>query len=351
MKFFPVVNLDRRLGQGKLFETLSDLDLARICGAVNKFNEWKDWADTPTGDRYRRDAIADVQSIISKVPRDIQHGAIQDIENYCDGSADLIGFLNLKLFGTPPVTTPNQPPVATTDRSREPEPPPPNTNPPVATGQPGPGRGAFRPLAPVATTGTIGPPYMPPIMEESTFPTGSEAPFEVSNREENQPPPPPSMPAPVASVGSGCYYVSGQGYVWGPAPSGGQPTGLSKSDCDSIRQRYNEVASIPNTTPPTPQVTNTSQEHASLYNPNAPMAPAGRPDVATGGGCDPMKGQFPDGHGGCRGSVSGGFGNLVNQAMNLGPSGGGGMVTPGNLDNILTGKSIGMGRRFPVVNL
>lgn len=275
MRSYPVVNLGRMLGQGKLLETLSDLDLARICGAVNKFNEWKDWADTPTGDRYRRDAIADVQSIVSKVPRDIQHGAIQDIENNCDGSADLIGFLNLNLPGTSPLTTPGQTPVATGDPSRTPPPIPPNIYKPVASGAPGPGRRS--PEVP-SNTG---------ISEEDAM------------RQEFESRTPVATPATITK-----------------AP--------------------------PVTQQPTPSVTNTQQEQASLYNPNAPAS------------CDPMQGQFPDGHGGCRGSVPTG-GSLVNQAMNLGPASGGGMVSPVNLDinpgSLTSANFASMGRRFPVMNL
>lgn len=67
--------------------------------------------------------------------------------------------------------------------------------------------------------------------------------------------------------------------------------------------------------------------------------------------CGP--GEFWDGKQ-CRGSVQGGAGGLMNQAMNFGPSGGTQMVTPGNLDLNPSNLNIGrtsMGRRFPVVNL
>lgn len=332
MRSYPVVNLGSRLGQVKEFEILPDLTIARICGAVKDFNEWKSWSQTPTGDRHMRDAISNVQSMINTVPTSLQKGAVEEIRKYCDNSDDLLGYIQVSLTSTPPAVPPSQAPVASTDR--EPPPPPPNPYPPVASGQPGPGRN--RPWVASRGPGSY-PPYMPPMPEEPQAPTGSEAPV-VENPQSPQPPPAPA-PAPVASVGIGCYYTPGSGYSWGPLTSGGQSTGLSKSDCDAIRQRYNEVASIPNTQPPPPSVTNTQQEHASLYNPNAPAS------------CDPMQGQFQDGHGGCRGSVATGGGNLVNQAMNLGPSGGAGMVTPGNLDNIL-GSRVGMGRRsYPVVNL
>jgi len=291
VRSYPVVNLGRRLGQVKEFEILPDLTIARICGAVKDFNEWKSWSDTPTGDRYMRDAISNVQSMINTVSPSLQKGAVEEIRKYCDNSDDLLGYIKISLTSTPPAVPPSQTPVASTDR--EAPPPPQNPYPPVASGQPGPGRN--RPWVASRGPGSY-PPYMPPMPEEPQAPTGSEAPV-VENP---QPPPPAPAPAPVASVGSGCYFVPGQGYSWGPPPPGGESTGLNKNDCESLQQR--------------------------------------RTDVATGG-CPP--GQFWDGTK-CRGSVSGG---LVNQAMNLGPSGGAGMVTPGGIDNLL-------GRRaFPVVNL
>jgi hypothetical protein len=288
MKFFPVVNLSR-LGQGKAFETLSDLDLARICGAVNKFNEWKDWADTPTGDRYRRDAIADVQSIVSNVPRGIQPAAIQDIQNNCDGSADLIGFLNLNLPGTPPATPPPlSTPVATGDPSRTPPPtppPPPNIYKPVASGAPGPGR---RPPEVPANTG---------ISEEDEM------------RQEFEDRTPVATPAHITKV-----------------------------------QPVENVAS---------QVSNPGETSEGLYNPSAPVAST---DCSYLGPYAYFDGRQCQG-----GSKNVAPGSLVNQAMNLGPSGGGGgMVSPGNLDinpaNLTTasfgGMGRGLGRRsFPVVNL
>lgn len=138
MEFFPVVNLSPRLGQVKEFPILPDVALARICGAVQEYNEWKDWADTPTGDRHIRDAISNVQSMINTVPPGFQKGAAQEISKYCDNSDDLIGHLNIYQGTTPPAIPPSQTPVPTVDTSRRTPPPPPNTNPPVATGGSGP---------------------------------------------------------------------------------------------------------------------------------------------------------------------------------------------------------------------
>jgi len=378
MRFFPVVNLSPRLGQVKEFEILKDQQLARIQDAVNSYNEWKDWSDTPIGDRYMRDAIADVQSALNSVPESVRLGAMQEIQKYVDNSEDLIGHLQMPGPGTSPAIPPSQTPVASVDRSRELPPPPPNNNPPVASGQPGPGAGAFRGQGyPSVASGQPGPGYSPITFEPST--TGSEPEPEPPATPTPPPPPimgppggpympPPTMPPPVATQGSACWYVIGQGYSWGARPSGGETTGLNQSDCMAIQANYNSVRGLPNVTTQEGQtaqnVTNTQNQQTTetMYNPNAPMAPQEPAPVATPGACPP--GQFWDGRQ-CRGSVAPGFGGLT-AGLNLGPSGAGmpaGNVAFGGEGGFSSGGAPGefsmvgrvrpnMGRRsFPVVNL
>jgi len=373
MRFFPVVNLSPRLGQVKEFPILPDAALARICGAVEEYNEWKDWADTPTGDRHIRDAIANVQSMINTVRPDFQKGAAQEISKYCPDSDDLIGHLNVFQGTTPPAIPPSQTMVATGDTSRTYPPPPPNTNPPVATGAPGPGAGAFKPQPPVASTDfPFHRPYVPPG-EPGPNVTGEPVTtgFTGSEPEPEPVPPspaqPPMTPPPVATEGAACYYVIGQGYSWGARPSGGETTGLNKRDCEAIQANYNSVRglSVQNLETPPVQATQFTQDSNQVAQaPTAPsMQPAieTRPDVASTM-CPP--GQFWDGRK-CRGSVDTSAGGIFGQAMNLGPSGA--SLPAGNVafggEGFSSGGAPGefsmvgrvrpnMGRRsFPVVNL
>jgi hypothetical protein len=351
MRFFPVVNLSPRLGQVKEFPILPDAALARICEAVKEYNEWKDWADTPTGDRHLRDAISNVQSMINTVRPDFQKGAAQEISKYCDNSDDLIGHLNVYQGTTTPAIPPSQTPVATSDTSRpQPPPPPPNTNPPVATGQPGPGRGAFG-WRPSVATGQFGPGYTPPPeTPEPVGTTGSEP-----EPEPTPPPPmPPPTPPPVASVDNGCWYVMGQGYSWGPRPPSGESTGLNQAACQNIISVDRQVRGLPpltatpgatvqqqTTSPQTPPMTATQAPAPPKPPPPTP------PPVATGGpgSCGP--GQFWDGTR-CRGSVA----SLPSLPGGLGPSGGaalppGGLELPPGLTEGVSG--ISMGSRIPLV--
>lgn len=143
-----------------------------------------------------------------------------------------------------------------------------------------------------------------------------------------------------------------------PTPSIYQPT-PSEVQAEALRrhQEWMQKAGIPAEQPVatpsanqydlTPRATSQSDQ----YN----LTPQNmRPDVATGqGGCPP--GQFPAYPGGpCRGSVAPGAAGLLNQAMNLGPSGA--TMAPGG--GMAPGYSSGgapaaytMGRRYPVVNL
>jgi hypothetical protein len=343
MRFFPLVNVQPKLGQATEFPILSDQVIARACGAVNDFNKWKDWADTPTGDRYMRDAIADVQTAINTVPPGLRRGAAQEIQKYCDNAADVIGFLQFPGPGNIPAVPPSQTQVASIDRLRQPEPPPPNPNPPVATGQPGPGRGAFRGQSYPDVISMDKPPYTPPPTEEPTF-TGSE-PEPVPT-----PVPPPPAPAPqrpaVASEGNGCWYVIGQGYTWGARPSGGESTGLNQQDCQNIQARYQEVRNPVPTGAQASTVSNVqNQEEATATN-AAGLTPtnASRPEE-----CLPPN--FWDGRR-CRGSVAsipnlpGGFGG-ESPSAGIGP----GDLPSGGSEGLQAFGMTGSKRRFRVVNL
>jgi hypothetical protein len=139
-----------------------------------------------------------------------------------------------------------------------------------------------------------------------------------------------------------------------PVATGYPPTGPQNST-----EPPASVASTPPSAPPSygavataPQ--NSTEPPASV----APTPPSALPPygaVATGGAAGCLPPNFWDGvH--CRGSGGAGASGLVNQAMNLGPSGGAQAITPGSLDVNPAGLSVpsfgGMGRRsFPVVNL
>ncbi len=365
---YPVVNLQPRLGQIKEFETLTDQQLSRIQNAVDSYNNWKDWDDTPTGDRYMRDAVSDVQSALDSVPESIRLAAMQEIQKYVDNSEDLVGHLQMPGPHTPPAQ-PGAAPVASIDRARTEPPPPPNTNPPVASGQPGPGAGAFS-NKPVAS-GSPGPGYKPPPAEPTGF-TGSEPEPEPPPPQPPPPPimgppgapiPPPQPPPPVASGGNGCYYTFGQGYSWGARPPSGEPTGLNEAACQNLIALDREIRGLPvqNTTAPPAnnlQAQNTQANTATMVPQTPPPpAPPEHAPVASGGPTSCGEGQFWDGRQ-CRGSVAPGFGNLMNTAMNAGGAATGGAISPGNLDinpgSISNASFAGMGsrkRRYPVVNL
>lgn len=357
MKFFPVVNL----GQIKRFEVLTDQQIISGCKAVNTFNDWEDWQDTPSGQNARRDAISALNNIIRSRPG-FERGAVDEIREYCPNSDAILDYIPQPwLTGTPPVE-PTGPNVASIDRYVPgPYTPPvqPNTYPAVATGQPGPGRGAFEPLEPVAT-GTPGPGFSPvipePVATGTTGTTGSEPEPEPIPPSPSQP---PMMPPPVATEGAACYYVIGQGYSWGARPSGGETTGLNQKDCQAIQANYNSVRglSVQNLETPAAQATQFTQESNQVAQaPATPgMQPAieTRPDVAS---TMCPQGQFWDGRQ-CRGSVAPGFGGggLISQAMNLGPSGGVAAPTFGG-EGFSSGGAPGAfsmagRRRFRVVNL
>lgn len=192
------------------------------------------------------------------------------------------------------------------------------------------------------------PPYTPPEVPTGT--TGSEP-----EPEPTTPPQPPARPA-VATEGSACWYVIGQGYSWGARPSGGETTGLNQSDCMAIQANYNAVrgvGQIPTKGGQTVQnVTNPQSQQTSetAYNPNAPMAPQERPSVATPGVCP--EGQFWDGRQ-CRGSVAsipnlpGGFGGTSASGAGIGP----GDLPGGGSEGLTAFGMTGRVRRFRVVNL
>lgn len=326
--------------------------MVRICWEVNKFNEWKDWSDTPTGDRYQRDAVANVQSIIDSLPPGLKKAGVDSIHSYCDNSADLLDRVQKPGPGTPPAIPQSQQNVASVDRSRQPEPPPPNNNPPVATGGRGPGYGAFKGQGYPSVASTDNPPPpMPPIpIEVSTGFTGSE-PEPKPEPPPPPPPPPPQAPArpAVASEGNGCWYVIGKGYNWGPRPSGGESTGLNQQDCQNLQARYLDVRNLPQTT---------GQQGATVSNiqnqqQSTPTNATNLKPVATGSGdqgCMPPN--FWDGRQ-CRGSVAsipnlpGGFGSAATTPSGINP----GEIPGGGSEGLTAFGMQGRIQRFPVVNI
>jgi hypothetical protein len=208
------------------------------------------------------------------------------------------------------------------------------------------------PATPVATGGGKG--LTPQELEEArtAWPKG-EAP-------EPPPPPPkpPATPAPVATGATGCWYVMGQGYSWGPRPSGGESTGLSQSDCNNIASVDRQVRGLPPLQTPTAQnlQPSTTTPTATMTPSTAPPAPPKPPPapVATGGpgACGP--GQFWDGTK-CRGSVSmpGGMANVPG-GMTASGGAAAGLMPPPGLTDISAGSLLGqvrlvMGHRFPLL--
>ena len=281
MMRYPVMNVGpvKRMGQVKEFEVLSDIVLARICMAIEDYNNADtSWSspDVAAAERTQRDSTATVQSVIDGLPAGLKNAAIWEIRKYCPDADAVLDTVRKPGPETPPAI-PTGPDVASVDRyipgSYTPPPPPPPTAPPVASvdryiprerpPQPPP-----QEPAPVAT----GPTTVP-------FTTGSEAepPVEVPTPTPTPTPQPPPMPPsrpPVESPSVGCWYVMGQGYMWGPRPSGGESTGLNQKDCESLMARDIEVRT-------------------------------GQAQVTQQASCDPMRGQFYDPRTGqCRGSVS-----------------------------------------------
>jgi len=361
LRRLKLVNV-RTLGQAKEFEVLSDRDLINIRNVAKVYNEWKDWDDTPTGAGYRRDALQYVQSVLDGVPDSVKRGALEEIEKYVDDPGELIDHLRKPGPDTNSAPPNSNPPVASVDRYIKPDPeepitPPPNTNPPVASGQPGPGRGAFNTESNRVASGQPGPGYGPWVPEPSTATTGSEPEPEPMPPQPPPPPVQPPAPPPVASTGAGCYYTAGQGYSWGPRPSGGESTGLNQNDCQNLIALDREIRGLPIPTENTaPTQAQQAQQTTTPTNATSMQPPAQPPvdnSVATGGQSACPPGQFWDGMR-CRGSVSsmpGGFGNVA--------FGGGGGMTPA-VSNIAmdAGAAVsaatsfmGARKRYPVRNL
>lgn len=264
MRTYRVVNLatSPHMGQAREFEVLSDETLARICGAIDDYNSWQGWEDTPTGSRYQRDSVSNVQSIIDATSSGLKNAAIWEIRKYCPGADAILDQVRKPGPETPPILPPSPTMVPSVDVPATLKP---LTRPPVPTGQPRPGTVVSRPPVP---SGQPGPGYTPPEVSPPVA-TGSE--MEPTTIEET---PTPPTPPPVETPSIGCWYVMGKGYMWGPRPSGGESTGLNQRDCENLIQRDIEVRT-------------------------------GQPQVTQQAACDPLRGQFFDPlTGQCRGSVS-----------------------------------------------
>jgi len=313
---YRVVNLapvlrSPRMGQVREFEVLSDQVLARICAAVDAYNDADtSWSspDAAAGERTQRDSTATIQSVINGVPPGLKNAAIWEIRKYCDGADAVLDTVVKPGPGTPPAIPPSQDMVPSTDRTRPPEPPPPpNEYPPVATGQRGPGRGAFG-WRPSVVTGQPGPGFTPPPSPPMPIPTGSEPepempqPVPTGQQPSPPPPPPPYTPPPsVATPSVGCWYVMGKGYMWGERPSGGESTGLNQKDCQDLIARDLDVRGL---SVQTPQGQTSQQTGTVNSTPSWNTAPgATRPQDNGVASVDCGPGKFWDGTK-CRGSVS-----------------------------------------------
>lgn len=301
MKTFPVMNVNRfphagltpRMGQARDFKVLPDEVLSRICDAVDAYNNADtSWSspDAAAGERTQRDSTSTVQSVIDSLPANLKNAGVWEIRKYCPDADSVLDTVRKPGPETPPAIPTGQD-VASVDRyvpgPYTPPPQPPPTAPPVASvDRYIPGRYTPQP-EPISTGFT-------------PFTTGSE-----SEPQFNPPPPPPvetprppPQPPPVASSASGCWYVMGQGYMWGPRPSGGESTGLNQRDCESLIQRDREVRGLPmqsgGTAPGQLQIAPQDQQVQ-----NVPVSTGQQPI------CDPMKGQFIDPvTRQCRGSVA-----------------------------------------------
>lgn len=371
MRTYPVVNLGAR--HPSLGQAPGKTPLEQACDAINYYNMFPD--DDIDSQKAKDAAIGAMQGLLSIVAPEDRAYAADKIKNYCHAGQDLFDHIQLPLpQPNPPLENPN-PPVAT------PTPPPkPGTPGMKPTGDPV--ASIYNPPFMVSSREENPPPYEPPMTdpfavssrEENPQPPAPD-PFAVSSRDENPQPPTPNPFAvssraenpqapPVASVGEGCWYTPGQGYSWGPRQSSGESTGLNKNDCNSLIARDREVRGLPALTQPVPVVNTEAAQTTTPTNATglAPQASQGNQPpyapVATGGGAsDCVYPNFWDGRQ-CRGSGGRGSSGLVNQAMNLGPSGGATTpLSPGSLDinpATLTSASfggMGMGRRFPIVNL
>src|SRR5258707_10656895 len=117
MRTFRVVNLapapraSRRMGQAREFEVLSDQVLARLCGAVDDYNNADtSWSspDAAAGERTQRDSTAAIQSVIDGVPADLKNAAIWEIRKYCPGADSVLDTVRKPGPETPPATPSGQ---------------------------------------------------------------------------------------------------------------------------------------------------------------------------------------------------------------------------------------------------
>lgn len=289
MRRFPVVNLGQFEGLPLDPETLS-----RLCDAVNTYNAAARTPDryrTPEIDRMGRDALADVKSILGPMNLTNRRAAEAQLWKNCGGQG-VRPILDQIPFAEPPpaeqVTT-----AQTPFYSPGPAQPPPPYK-PVASVDPndtGP-----RTLPPHFTEGPA--PIYPPAIETGTAefpgltPTGSGA-------------------GPAGELG--CWFVPGQGHIWGPRPPGAERTDLKESDCANLERLRQEVSSISyQTTQPVEFTQEAPPGTQAALSPNRfDLTPQeNRPDVAStmcpiGSFVDPVTRE-------CRGSVKTGYGNLTN---------------------------------------
>ena len=135
MMRYPVMNVGpvKKMGQAKEFEVLSDQVLARICAAVEAYNNadtsWPS-PDAVAAERTQRDSTSTTQSVIDKVPPGLKNAAIWEIRKYCD-DADAVLDTVVKPGPETPTVIPTGPDVASVDRyipgPYTPPPPPPIT--------------------------------------------------------------------------------------------------------------------------------------------------------------------------------------------------------------------------------
>jgi len=302
--------------------------LSRLCDAVLS---WYGAPNTNEGGRTMRDAVADIKSILGPMGLTDRRAAEAQIRQVCPRNPTPI--LDQIPFAVPP--TAEQTTTAYTPFSTRETPPPP---PPEA----------YKPVQSVDRV--IREEYEEPA--ESLGPEGLTYPPPPIMGPPGNPIPPPMIPTgPTTPSGPvKCWYTPGQGYSWGPPPSGAQPTDIQKqSDCENLVRTQGEIRGFavqPPQVPAQAQVTDqstgmTATQAASGMQPPAP--------VATGIPCDPMRGQFIDPvTRQCRGSVAtgGGYGGVAF-------GGGGGMTIPGGLEagGGMTAATAFMGARFPVMNI
>lgn len=401
MRAFPIVNFH---GLGQQAGPLSQETLRRLCSAVTAFADWEDFEGTATGDQRRRDAVADVQSIVAKSSNPVM--ALQQLRNTCHGTYLIEGFLQFPetLPPLPPPPPSGAPVPSVHTYKRPPAPPVAQLPPPIETLPMVPTVSRFGRPSPTITPQNIASQRAAESLQRLINAAGEPVPTGGGYTPPVTPPEPPTY-EPISTGG-------GYTPMYEPLPTGPRYTETPARPVTEyepgLRQQiesYDRARAEFESRPPTPSqyegrmtpqevATEAARRHeewvkgmqqpqqqtaaqSSEFTWNKQAAeqaqqqydltpPQFRSEVAS---VDCGPGRFWDGKQ-CRGSQPpGGMSDLVSQALQFGPSGGqttrpatptgggyGGYQLPPPTPsgpmfgpNVMTGRVLG--RCFPVVNL